>query len=690
MVKKRIAGIILAMVMASTSFGTVNDFTETWSLNGIIRQDNDKNNEIEVSKDKKSNNNEIDNVDDIPELEDLNEKEQRMVNKAVEVADESGEEAGETLNELGNRSDAVEVGVKEVLDTYFSADVVDEEKVEEFDLAVDIDIKETVEAYKTAREERDNEDNLEYVTGEELVIFDKDTSKEEIDAIVNGISDSYEIILDNEFEIDDTLSERKKERLKALENYETDIVVRVKLDLDQTVESAAEEFEQFDCVVEAEENVKCETSGLTSEVNDTYGNKQYYLDTCNFKDAWDSVETAGCNDIWIAVVDTGCNINHPDLKGSIVSKYAVDVTQTDKNGNYVKLADLEKPYDTNHGTVVTGIIAANSNNAKGIAGAARGWNNDRCRVIPIKVSHGVQYSGNPDEENPYIEEIDYADIIKGMDYAIKSGAEIINVCIREYGNSQGYKKIADKAEKAGVVVVACAGNDGKSIKPYPAALDNVIAVGGTEEKNLNKKYSDSNYGSWVNIVAPATGFISTDTGENGYYTKNTYKGTSFATPLVSSAVGLMLCMNPDLKPSEVRTLLYDSATNIKSAYFNCGFLNAGLAVQKAKYTEFKNSSVSLTKVKSYSGKGIRLYWDLLDVYGPEIIQIYRATSIDGKYTKINTIKDDDLYDYAFNGFVDKNVTVGTTYYYKIRVAMRYGKGYKYTPFSKVLFTKAIN
>lgn len=210
-----------------------------------------------------------------------------------------------------------------------------------------------------------------------------------------------------------------------MKNYETDIVVRVKLNLDQTVESAAEEFEQFDCVVDAEENVKCETSGLTSEVNDTYGNKQYYLDTCNFKDAWDSVETAGCNDIWIAVVDTGCNINHPDLKGSIVSKYAVDVTQTDKNGNYVKLADLEKPYDNNHGTVVTGIIAANSNNAKGIAGAARGWNNDRCRVIPIKVLHGVQYSGNPDEENPYIAEIDYADIIKGMDYAIKSGAEVM-------------------------------------------------------------------------------------------------------------------------------------------------------------------------------------------------------------------------------------------------------------------------
>lgn len=690
MLKKRLMGIILATVMASASTGNFYSKAESDGNEEIVRQGISTENETDDSKVNDRDYVDLDDIEIVPEIEDLSRKEQRTVNEAVEIADKSGEEAGEILNQLAGGSNAVEVGVKEVLDTYFSADIVDVENVEEFNDTLNIDIEERVEEYKIAREERDNDENLDYVTGEELVIFDKNTSKEEIDAIVNNISDSYEIILDNDFELDETLNERKKERLRALENYETDIVVKVNLDLDQTVDSAEEEFEQFDCVVEAEENLKCETSGITSEVNDTYSSKQYYLDTCNFKDAWDCADTAGCRDIWIAVVDTGCNINHPDLKGSIVNKYAVDVTQKDKNGNYVKLTDLEKPYDTNHGTVVTGIIAANSNNSKGITGAAKGWNNDQCRVIPIKVSHGATYSGNPDEENPYIAEIGYADIIRGMDYAIKSGAEVINLCIREFGNRQGYKKIADKAEKAGVVVVACTGNEGINKKAYPAALDNVIAVGGTEGKNINKKWKKSNYGDWVNIVAPATGFISTNTGENGYYTKNTYEGTSYATPLVSSAVGLMLCVNPDLEPAQIRKLLYNSSTDIKSSYFNCGFLNAGLAVQYAKYEEFKNSTVELTKIRAFSGKGIKLYWDLLDVYGPEIIQIYRATSTNGKYTKINTIKDDDIYDYAFNGFVDKNVTAGITYYYKVRVAMRYGKGYKYTPFSKVLSAKAAN
>ena len=48
---------------------------------------------------------------------------------------------------------------------------------------------------------------------------------------------------------------------------------------------------------------------------------------------------------------------------------------------------------------------------------------------------------------------------------------------------------------------------------------------------------------------------------------------------------------------------------------------------------------------------------------------------------------DDSYNYESNEFTDKNVTAGTTYYYKVRGAMKYGSGYKYTPFSKVLSAK---
>ena len=251
MVKRRFMGTILAVVMAFASIG--NFYNISKADENVTGQEKRSGNEARDLKVSEGNYIDTNDLKMIPEIKDLSRKEQSVVNKAVEKATQSGETAGKILNKLDEESDAIDVGVKEVLDTYFSEKVVDEEKVEEFDATLNIDIKDKIEAYKVAREERDNDKNLGYVTGEELVIFDKDTSKGEIDAIVSGISDSYEIIFDNDFEIDETGRERKKERLRALENYETDIVVKVNLDLDQTVESAAKEFEQFECVIEAAE-----------------------------------------------------------------------------------------------------------------------------------------------------------------------------------------------------------------------------------------------------------------------------------------------------------------------------------------------------------------------------------------------------------------------------------------------------
>ncbi len=140
-------------------------------------------------------------------------------------------------------------------------------------------------------------------------------------------------------------------------------------------------------------------------------------------------------------------------------------------------------------------------------------------LFQLRYRGGADFDGDLGNLDGMTPSINHADIIKGIDYAINSGAEVINLSIGEYKYSNSYKKVADKAEKAGVVVVAAAGNDSTNNKIFPASVDNVIGVGGMEGKSVNKKWKESNYGSWVNIVAPATGFISTNTGENGYYTK---------------------------------------------------------------------------------------------------------------------------------------------------------------------------
>lgn len=72
---------------------------------------------------------------------------------------------------------------------------------------MNIDINKQLEAYENAWNERNNSDEVDYIVGEELFIFDKDTTKEEMDSVLNTVSEDYEIIVDNNFEIDETLSE---------------------------------------------------------------------------------------------------------------------------------------------------------------------------------------------------------------------------------------------------------------------------------------------------------------------------------------------------------------------------------------------------------------------------------------------------------------------------------------------------
>ena len=114
-------------------------------------------------------------------------------------------------------------------------------------------------------------------------------------------------------------------------------------------------------------------------------------------------------------------------------------------------------------------------------------------------------------------------------------------------------------------------------------------------------------------------------------------------------------------------------------------LNAGLAVQKAKYQDFKNSTVKLTSATALTNNRIKLTWNSLNVYGPEKVLIYRSTSKTGTYSKIKTLTGDSILN---NTYTDSGLTAGKTYYYKVRIAMKYGTGHKYTPYSEIKSAKA--
>ncbi len=271
--------------------------------------------------------------------------------------------------------------------------------------------------------------------------------------------------------------------------------------------------------------------------NDEYFGEQWYLRNTGSKNgykrgadvkatyAWKY--TTGSEDIIVAVVDTGVAYNHPDLKGKVIKGY--DFINSD-----------EDPKDDNgHGTMVAGIIAAKSNNGEGIAGVC--WN---CKIMAIK-SFDATGLGT------------YSELADGIEYAIERGAKVINISAGGDSPSLVLEEALDKAEQNGVVIVAAAGNNGGALL-YPAAYSpKCISVGASDYED--RKAGFSNYGPHLDLVAPGVYIISTFPG--GYAIGS---GTSFAAPIISGAVGLLLSLKPNLTPDQVRKALIYTTDDVNS------------------------------------------------------------------------------------------------------------------------------
>ncbi|MDI6642219.1 MAG: S8 family serine peptidase, partial [Elusimicrobiota bacterium] len=146
----------------------------------------------------------------------------------------------------------------------------------------------------------------------------------------------------------------------------------------------------------------------------------------------------------------------------------------------------------------------------------------------------------------------------------------------------------------GCILVGASGNGGEDMigdpqVAYPAAYDNVIAVGATDEQD--KRASFSNYGTELDLVAPGVDILSTApmwaigsgviTASDGTKYKND-SGTSMACPFVSGVVALLLSKDPNLTFDEVYSKLTESADDVelpgKDIYTGFGRLNAAKAL----------------------------------------------------------------------------------------------------------------
>lgn len=220
---------------------------------------------------------------------------------------------------------------------------------------------------------------------------------------------------------------------------------------------------------------------------------------------------------------------------------------------------------------------------------------DRRTTYPIDVyapnakinSVKITFTGDPEEEHKQYGSMQLA---VALDKAVMTGAKIINLSLTYDAKPDDNIIMAEElimaaGAKKGVLFVAAAGNDGKNldVSPvYPAAYDaNNLIVVGSHNEFLNRTHS-SNYGNTVDLSAQGA-FIYVNDKHGNLVASG---GTSFAAPLVVSALSLYFGINPNAKIEDAMLDLFSSTAPTQddeqsNKFTRYGRLNVKSFLQKA-------------------------------------------------------------------------------------------------------------
>lgn len=285
--------------------------------------------------------------------------------------------------------------------------------------------------------------------------------------------------------------------------------------------------------------------------------------------AWAAGKT-GSNTVYIGIIDEGYMYTHEDLApnagvnpGEIANNgvdddgngYVDDVYGWDFAGNNNTVFDGTAD---DHGTHVAGTIGGVGGNGKGVAGVV--WN--------VKLLSAKFLGSRGGTTANAIKAVDYFTDLKNS-----QGLNIVatNNSWGGGGYSQALKDAIDRANAAGILFIAAAGNSGTNndaTASYPSGYtsDNIIAVASiTSTGGLS---SFSQYGATtVDIGAPGSGIWSTVPKASGKGKTATigsgyasYNGTSMATPHVTGAAALYASENPGASAAQIKAAILGSAT----------------------------------------------------------------------------------------------------------------------------------
>jgi subtilisin family serine protease len=326
-----------------------------------------------------------------------------------------------------------------------------------------------------------------------------------------------------------------------------------KLSRDASVEYAHHPQERFKALPRAK---RARRRRRSSPPIDPLRSRQWALGAVELARAQEASGFQEAFDIVIGVIDSGVDSSHPDLEG---------IFQDEQSFTSGPLADT-----SGHGTHVCGIIAAVTNNGVGVSGTCQSR-----KLVSLKAL------------DPY----NAAGYYRAIRHATDHGVQVLNLSLGG-GHDPTEELLIRRAIEQGMIVVAAMGNEGSSVASYPAAIDDVIAVGASTEVDGLATFSNTGY--HINLVAPGVNILSTvptypsELAETTHY--DSWPGTSMATPFVVATVALILARNPMAKLKEAEQALEKGADKVSelrgfSPRFGHGRLNVAGALAQIQTAE---------------------------------------------------------------------------------------------------------